>query len=245
MALPGGETLPAPGNTPHVKREPSPSVVTLQRYLREPLNSLSHFAGVLLSLVGLVVLLVLSRGEPWRTVSFTIYGGSTVLLYTASTLHHGLKLKERASRWLRRFDHAAIFAMIAGSYTPLTLVTLQGGAAAWGWSLFGVVWGLAILGIVFKLFWREAPRWLSTGLYLMLGWLVVIALKPVSQTLPPGGLAWMAVGGLFYSVGAVIYALKRPNPLPGVIGYHELWHFFVLTGSASHFFMMLFYVLPQ
>jgi len=216
----------------------------LSRYLREPVNSLTHFVGILLSIVGLVVLVVLSEGEPWRTVSFAVYGATLILLYTASTLLHSLRVGARGERFLRTFDHAAIFALIAGSYTPITLVTLQEGSAAWGWVLFGVVWGVALLGIVFKLVWLEAPRWLSTGLYLLMGWLAVVAIVPIVQALPLGGVFWLVLGGLFYSVGAVIYGLKRPNLVPGVLGYHELWHLFVLAGSLSHFMMMLLYVLP-
>lgn len=219
-------------------------LATLQRYLREPVNSLSHFAGIVLSLVGLVILMVFSAGEPWRLISFVIYGVSSILLYTASTLLHSLKVKEPVERWLLRLDHAAIFVMIAGSYTPITLVTLREYSPAWGWSLFGVVWGLAILGVVFKLFWLDAPRWFSTGLYLLMGWLAVIASGPMIQALPVGGLIWLVVGGLFYSVGALVFIFERPDLYPGVLGHHELWHFLVLAGSVSHFLTLFFYVRP-
>lgn len=217
----------------------------LLRMFREPINSLTHLAGALLSIVGLVVLLVLSAGEPWRMVSFTIYGVSLILLYTASTLYHSLNVSARVLAALKRFDHIAIFALIAGTYTPVTLVTLQAGKAAWGWSIFGVVWGFALLGFIFKIVWMRAPRWLYTGLYLLMGWLAMIAIMPIAQTMPYGGLVWLGLGGAFYTVGAVIYALKKPNLIPGVFGFHELWHLFVLAGSISHFVMMLKYVLPQ
>ncbi len=216
----------------------------LYRYLREPVNSLTHLLGMLLSVVGLVTLLVLSRGEPWRTVSFAVYGASLVTLYTASTLLHALKVGPGLERKLRIFDHAAIFGLIAGTYTPITLVALQPEYATWGWALFGVAWGLALLGVVFKIFWIAAPRLLSTGLYLLMGWLSVVAAVPIVKALPTGGLVWLAVGGLFYSVGAVVYALKKPDFYPRVFGYHELWHLFVLAGSFCHFLMMLNYVLP-
>lgn len=222
--------------------EPSPK--GLYRYLREPVNSLTHFAGILLSVAGLVALITLSAGETWRTVSFAIYGGALILLYTASTLLHGLRVGPRSLRRLRIFDHAAIFVLIAGSYTPIALVTLQQGNAVWGWALFGGAWGIAALGVVFKLFWLEAPRWLSTALYLLMGWLALVAIVPIVQTLPTGGILWLVLGGLFYSVGAVIYGLKKPDWFPGLLGYHELWHLFVLAGSACHFVMMLLYVLP-
>lgn len=217
----------------------------LRRVLREPVNSLTHFAGALLSVAGLIVLLVLSAGEPWRTVSFAIYGATLITLYTASTLLHALKVNPKAQKRLRIFDHAAIFLLIAGSYTPITLVTLRQGNGIWGWSLFAAAWAIAILGVGFKIFWIHAPRWLSTAIYLLMGWLVVVAIVPITQLLPAGGMLWLALGGAFYSVGAVIYALKRPDFFPGVFGYHELWHLFVLAGSACHFVMMLLYVLPQ
>ena len=215
----------------------------LARVLREPVNSLTHFAGVLLSVIGLVVLLVLSGGEPWRTTSFAIYGASMILLYTASTLYHSLKVGERVLKMLKRFDHIAIFLLIAGTYTPVTLVTLQGERAAWGWSIFGVIWGFALLGLATKLFFLRAPRWFSTLLYVLMGWLAVIAIRPIALAMPAGGLVWLGLGGLFYTVGAVVYGLKKPN-FSKHFGFHELWHLFVLAGSACHFVMMLGYVLP-
>lgn len=220
------------------------SLSPLQSYLREPVNSLSHFAGIILSLVGLIVLTVYSAGEPWRLTSFMIYGVCSISLYTSSTLLHSLKVKEHVERWLLRLDHAAIFTMIAGSYTPITLITLREYSPAWGWTLFGVVWGIAILGVIFKLFWLDAPRWLSTGLYLLMGWLAVIAGGPLIQALPTGGLIWLVAGGLFYSVGALVFIFERPNLYPGILGHHELWHFLVLAGSISHFLVLFFYVLP-
>lgn len=216
----------------------------LLRLLREPVNSLTHFAGALFGVVALVVLVVLSGGEPWRTTSFTIYGSSLILLYTASTLYHSLNVGPRILKILKQFDHMAIFALIAGTYTPITLVTLQGDKAAWGWSIFGVIWGFALLGLVFKLVWIGAPRWLYTALYLVMGWMAVIGIVPIVQTMPFGGVVWMALGGLFYTVGAVVYGLKKPN-FSHHFGFHELWHLFVLAGSVCHFVMMLKYVLPS
>ncbi len=215
------------------------------RWLREPFNALSHGFGVLLSIAGLVVLLALSGGEPWRTTAFAVYGVSMVALYLASTLLHAIKARPSVVERLRIADHAAIFLLIAGTYTPLALVSLQTVSPAWGWSLFGAAWGFALLGVIFKLFWINAPRWLSTALYLMLGWMIMVAIVPIWQALPAGGLIWLAVGGAFYSLGAVVYARKRPDPWPGVFGYHGLWHLFVLAGSFCHFLLMLLYVLPS
>jgi hemolysin III len=204
---------------------------TLKRYLREPVNSLSHFVGIILSLVGLAVLTVFSAGEPWRLTSFTIYGVSSVFLYTSSTLLHSLKVREPVERWLLRLDHAAIFTMIAGSYTPITLVTLREHSPAWGWSLFGIVWGITVLGVIFKLFWLDAPRWLSTGLYLLMGWLAVVATGPLIDALPTGGLIWLVVGGLFYSVGALVFIFERAQPLPWGTGSSRAVAFSGISGK--------------
>jgi len=222
-----------------------PNLLTkLNKYLREPVNSITHFVGILLSIAGLILLLVLSEGDPWRVTSFAIYGASLIVLYTASTLLHSLKVRPKIERRLRIFDHAAIFGLIAGTYTPITLITLQHDHAAWGWTLLSVAWGFALLGIVFKIVWLDAPRFLSTGLYLLMGWLSLFAIVPITEALSFGGMVWLALGGLFYSVGAVIYGLKKPDFIPKVFGYHELWHLFVLAGSACHFVMMVRYVLP-
>lgn len=213
-------------------------------WLREPVNALTHALGVLLAIVALVALVVLAGGDPWRAASAWVYGSSLVLLFLASTLLHALRVPPRVQRRLRLVDHAAIFALIAGTYTPITLVTLQQENPALGWTLFAVAWGFALLGAVFKLVWLSAPRWISTGLYLLMGWLAVLALGPLVSVLPPSGIAWLVAGGLIYSLGAVVYATKKPDPFPRVFGYHELWHLFVLGGSACHFVLIARYVLP-
>jgi len=209
--------------------------------LREPVSGLTHLAGALLSVAGLAVLVnsAALQGTAWRVGSFAAFGTSLILLYTASALYHLLPLSERGTRALRRVDHMMIFVLIAGTYTPFCLVPLRG---PWGWSLFGAVWGLAVAGLFLALFWIDAPRWITTAVYLAMGWAVVVAVFPLLRTVPSGGLAWMLAGGLFYSGGAVIYALKRPNPLPGVFGFHEIWHLFVMAGSFSHFWAILRYV---
>lgn len=214
------------------------------RWLREPVNALTHGLGAILAVVGLGVLVGLAGGDPWRLTSAWIYGTSLILLFLASTLLHALRVPPRVQRRLRLIDHAAIFALIAGSYTPITLVTLQEQNATLGWTLFAVVWGFALLGSIFKLAWLSAPRWISTGLYLAMGWLAVVAFGPLMTVLPPAGIAWLVAGGLVYSIGAIVYATKRPDPIPRVFGYHELWHLFVLVGSACHFVLIARYVLP-
>lgn len=218
--------------------------VSLRRRLREPINAITHFVGVLLSIIGTVFLVVLAQPDAWKVTAFGIYGGSSILLYAASTLLHALDAPERTAEWLRRSDHAAIFVLIAGSYTPIALVSLRQQSPGWGWTLVAVVWALGVLGVAFKLVWFRAPRWVSTALYLVLGWLAVVAVVPLVRAIDLGGLLWLLAAGTFYSVGAVIYALKRPSPFPGVFGYHEIWHLLVLAGGACVFVLMIRYVLP-
>ena len=221
----------------------SPSPRGLARVFREPANALTHLAGVVLAAIGTVAMVIVALDDPWRLTSALVFGFSLVLLYTASTLLHGVHASANALLRLRVFDHAAIFVLIAGTYTPITLVSLRVVSPGWGWALFGTVWGLAVLGVLFKLFWIGAPRWLSVALYLALGWLSVVAVAPLLQALPVGALLWLLAGGLFYTVGALVYATKRPDPWPRSFGFHALWHLFVLAGSASHFVMVFVYVI--
>lgn len=209
--------------------------------VKEPFSCFSHLFGVLLAIPGLVWLMAQSDGDPARTVGLAIYGVSLVLLYSASTLYHWLPLSPSKEDLLRRFDHVAIYVLIAGTYTPICLVTLRG---SWGWSLFGVVWAFALIGAAAKLFFPHFPRWLTTALYLGMGWLAVVAVAPLLRVLPLGGFSWLLLGGGCYTVGAVIYALQRPDPFPDVFGSHDIFHIFVLAGSISHFVFMLRYVLP-
>ncbi len=211
--------------------------------LREPVSGLTHLAGAAAALAALAVMVPTAaiHGTAWHVVSVSIYGVSMVLLYLASSMYHLLPLSPEGVRKLRRLDHMAIFLLIAGTYTPFCLVPLRG---PWGWAIFGVVWGLAAGGIVLKLLWLQAPRWVTAGIYLGMGWVVVIAIHPLLQAMPRGGLFWLVAGGLCYSGGAVIYATKRPNPWPGVFGFHEIWHLWVLAGSACHFWAVFAHVLP-
>jgi hemolysin III len=212
----------------------------LQKF-RNPISGLIHFAGVLLSIVALILLetYAIMQGTLWHIVAFAIFGTSLILLYGASSMYHLLPLPPRGISILRRIDHAMIFVLIAGTYTPICLIPLRG---VWGWSLLGVTWGIAIVGIFLALFWINAPRWLSTLIYLMMGWLIILALYPLVHTIELGGIVWLVLGGLWYSVGAVIYALKRPNPVLGFFGFHEIWHLFVMAGSFCHFWVMLHYI---
>lgn len=201
--------------------------------LREPANALTHMIGAVLALIGLgyLIHLGLVRG-PWHLASFITFGVSLVLLYAASSLYHALKASPKVMLLLRKLDHVMIFVLIAGSYTPFCLLPLRG---PWGWSLLGTIWGLALVGAVTKMFWMGAPRWLSTGFYVLMGWLVVIAIVPMVRSVPSASLVLLGVGGLFYTVGAVVYGMKWPDPWPSRFGFHEIWHLFVMAGSGAHF----------
>jgi hemolysin III len=200
-------------------------------------HAATHGAGLLLSVAGLVVLVVVAtvRGNTWHIVSVAIYGSTLVLLYAASTFYHALP-GSRTKAVFRALDHAAIFLLIAGTYTPFTLVNLRGG---WGWGLFGTVWGLAILGVVLETAARHRVRILSHVLYIGLGWLVAIAIKPLLDAVATGGLVLLVAGGLAYTGGVVFYAWRK---LPF---NHAIWHVFVLAGSLCHFFAVLLFVLPR
>jgi hemolysin III len=208
---------------------------------KEPFSTYSHLFGVLLSIAALVALVVQSDGHLWRTIGFSIYGGSLIVLYSASTLYHWLPLSPRGEDLLRRFDHVAIFWLIAGSYTPVCLITLRGG---WGWSILAAVWTLALAGTVLKVSYDHLPNAVSAGLYLGMGWLAIVAIAPLTQNLPTDAIVWLFAGGMAYTVGALIYAIERPDPFPNVFGHHEVFHIFVLAGSALHFVFMSRYVLP-
>lgn len=210
--------------------------------LREPVSGLTHLAGAILSLIGLVVMIyyAISVGTIWHIVSFSIFGGSLILLYTASTLYHLLNISDKGVRVLRKIDHMMIYILIAGTYTPLCLIPLRGG---WGYSLLSIIWGIALAGIILKFLWFDAPRWLYTLFYLIMGWLVVIAFLPIARAIPLAGLMWLIAGGVLYSVGAVIYGTKWPKLNIKLFGFHEIFHVFVLYGSFCHFWLMFRYVL--
>jgi len=205
-------------------------------FAHELANSVTHGIAAVLSIAGLSVLVVLAslKGDPWRIVSFSIYGGTLVALYVSSTLYHGIQ-SPRVKKVFRHLDHAAIYLLIAGTYTPFALVMIRGG---WGWFLFGTVWALAALGVAIKVFTVDRFEVFSIVLYLAMGWLAVIAIKPTTAAIPLHGLIWMIVGGLFYSLGVIFYVCDK------IPFNHAIWHLFVIGGSTCHFFVVAFVVLP-
>jgi hemolysin III len=211
--------------------------------MREPVNGLTHLAGAVFAAVALVVLvwIAATAGKVEQVIAFSIFGLSMLGLYLASTLYHCLPLPEVGVPLWRRIDHMMIYVLIAGTYTPICLIAFEG---AWRWAMLALIWGLALGGVLFKIFWMHAPGWLSIALYVGMGWVAVIATPEVYRALPPAGVAWIVAGGITYTVGALVFGLRRPDPVPGVFGFHELWHLFVLAGSFCFFWVMLRYIAP-
>lgn len=202
-------------------------------YAGERFNSISHLLGAVAALAGSVVLVVYAsmQGDPWKIVSFSIYGATLFLLYLFSVLYHSFR--GNLKRIFRRLDHLAIYLLIAGTYTPFTLVTLNG---TWGWWIFGAVWGLALIGMLLE-FVPQKRRILPVIIYLVMGWICLLALKPLLQAMPMAGFWWLLAGGLFYTVGIIFYVLDKR-----LKHAHGIWHLFVLAGSVCHYFTVLFYV---
>jgi len=210
-------------------------------FFRDPLSGLTHFIAFILAVIGLVFLLLRDAhsASGLHLISFTVFGGAMIFLYLFSTLYHWLPVSGSRLRFFRKMDHMMIFIFIAASYTPICLISLHG---PWGWSILSAVWGLTLLGILFKLFWLNAPRKFYTAIYLLMGWIIVIGIWPLSKAIVTGGIYLLTLGGLFYTIGAVVYALKKPDPVPSVFGFHELFHLFVILGSSAHYLMMYRYV---
>jgi len=205
--------------------------------IEEKINIISHAIGFILSIVALVLLVTHANlhGDVWHIVSFSIFGASLIILYAASTFYHNAKKPELRNR-LKIIDHAAIYVLIAGSYTPFTLVTLHGTI---GWVIFGISWGLALTGIILKLFFTGKYNLISTLMYVFMGWVIVFAIKPLINNLPLAGLFWLFAGGMAYTIGAILYSIKK------IKFNHAMFHVFVLMGSFSHFVSVFFYVLPR
>ncbi len=200
--------------------------------LREPVNSLTHWAGAILALAGLIALLIVGWGTPIKVVSLIIYGASLIFLFSASATYHMVRVKDKALEIFRKIDHAAIFCLIAGTYTPFCLNAFTG---FWKWGMLAIIWSLALIGIVMKVFIIRTPRWLNAGIYVAMGWLCVGASGQLLAALPAWVLTWLIIGGVIYTLGAVVYSTKMFNFVPGVFGFHEVWHIFVLLAAAAHF----------
>jgi hemolysin III len=209
--------------------------------MREPVNGLTHLGAAAVSAVGLVALLITGRSTVGKEVSLLIYGSTLVLLFAASSTYHLVKGSPRVMGILRKVDHAAIYLLIAGSYTPFCYNMFSG---FWQWGLLAIVWSLALAGVIVKIFIIKSPRWLNTAIYLVLGWLVIFAVREMLATVPVGALLWLSAGGVLYTLGAIVYATKTLNFVPGKFGFHEVWHIFVILGALAHFAAVILYVAP-
>lgn len=212
--------------------------------LREPINGLTHLVGAILSVLGLVVLLAIaiSNGNTRQIVAFSIFGASLVAMYCASAFYHSLHLSERGIAHLRRIDHMMIYILIAGSYTPVCLLLLP---ERLGMGLLITVWSLAALGVFQTVAWMQAPQWFSTVVYIGMGWILVFVVRPLLAAAPVAFFVWLLIGGIVYTLGAVIHAAKWPRPTTGAtpwrFGSHEIWHLCVMGGSFAHYWAILSY----
>ena len=204
--------------------------------LREPVNSLTHWAGALLALAGLVALLIVGWSTPAKIISLLVYGLSLIAMFSASATYHMVRAKDRVLLILRKIDHSAIFLLIAGTYTPFCINAFDG---FWKWGMLIIIWSLAAIGIIVKVFYIKSPRWLNAGIYVVMGWLCVGASGQMLATLPAWVFTWLLVGGVIYTLGAVVYSTKIFNFKPGVFGFHEVWHIFVMLAAAAHYVAVL------
>ena len=208
----------------------------------ERFNAVSHLVAACFAFVGagLLVSQASVQGDPWKIVGLSVYGASVVTLFVCSALHHGIDAGPRVNEALRTLDYDSVFFLMAGTITPLVLVLFRN---VYGWTVFGGVWAIALAGIVLRSRWRRVPKHITNALYIALGWVTVL-LAGTALDSPLGALALLAAGGLVYSAGFVVYVLEKPNPWPGVFGFHEIWHVLVVVAALLHYLLMYFYVLP-
>jgi len=211
------------------------------RRMREPVNGLTHLGGAIAAAIGLVVLLIIGWDSVGKIVSLLIYGLSLIGLFASSATYHLADVRPKIQEILRKVDHSAIYLLIAGTYTPFCINAFTG---FWRWGLLSIIWSLAGIGILVKIFTINAPRWLSTGIYVLMGWLCIAAIGEMLVVLPTFALTWLVTGGIIYTLGALVYITKIMNFWPGKFGYHEVWHIFVLLGALAHFVAVVGVVWP-
>jgi len=213
--------------------------MTLSSRFRQPVSGLTHLLTAIVALGGWIALIVIGGGEPGKIAALSVYGLSLVLMFGSSAAYHLIKAGPKGHILLRKLDHTAIYLLIAGSYTPICWLRLSG---FWKWGLLAIVWSLAFIGIGVKIFVINAPRWVTAGVYVVMGWLAVLAVRPILAALSPGALFWLAAGGIIYTLGAVVYILKKPDFVPGAFGFHELWHLFVILAAVAHYIAIAGYI---
>ena len=208
----------------------------LKDKLRDPISGLTHLGAAILALFGLIALLIITWGENAKLVSALVYGISLILMFAASATYHMTISSPKVIEILRKVDHSAIYLLIAGTYTPFCVNAFSG---FWKWGLLIIIWSLALIGVGIKVFIIRAPRWVNAGVYLLMGWLVIAAIGEMLNTLTPAAITWLIIGGVIYTLGAVIYITKKLDFKPGVFGFHEVWHIFVILAAAAHYISVL------
>jgi hemolysin III len=217
--------------------------IFLTNYIREPINGFTHLAGAILSFVGLLALVIKASATTHSTLTLfavIIFGISMILLYSASATYHMVMAKDKVIAFLRRLDHSMIFILIAGTYTPYCLISLKG---VTGWVLFSIIMVITVCGILFKMIWFNCPRWLSTAIYLAMGWMIMFVISPLFSSINAFGVYLLMLGGLFYTIGGVIYGAKPKFLKTKYMGFHEIFHMFILFGTLSHFLSVYLFVL--
>ncbi len=213
----------------------------------EIFNTTSHMISSMFALLGLVILIVKSSmmGDAWKIIGFSLYGSSLLCMFLCSSFHHGINGGSKFDFLFRLFDYIAIFPLIAGTYTPFCIITLRENSSwvSWGWSIFGVIWFIAIVGIVIKAVFPSVPKWVTNAIYVGMGWVGAVLIIPIFKILGWEASVLVVLGGLFYTIGSFIFYMEKPNPIAGKFGFHEIWHIFVILGALPHFIVMYFYVL--
>ena len=211
----------------------------LKDKLRDPVSGLTHLGAAFFSVLGLIALIIIGWGESAKLISLIVYGISLILMFSASATYHMTIASPKVTEILRKVDHSAIYLLIAGTYTPFCINAFSG---FWKWGLLSIIWALALIGVGIKIFILRAPRWVNAGVYLIMGWLVIAATGEILDKLPVGALTWLIAGGLIYTFGAIIYITKKFDFKPGVFGFHEVWHIFVILAAVAHFISILVYI---
>jgi hemolysin III len=208
--------------------------------IREPVNGMTHLGGAITAFIALIALLIIGKSDAMKEISLLIYGLSLIALFSASAAYHLIQANSNIIQILRKLDHSAIYVLIAGTYTPFCLLAFKG---FFHWGMLEIVWSFALVGIIVKIFYVKAPRWLNATIYVVMGWLGISAAGQVTSALPVNVLVWLITGGVIYTLGAIIYSTKIFNFYPGIFGFHEVWHIFVLLGAIAHFISVLLLVI--
>jgi hemolysin III len=210
--------------------------------LREPVNGLTHFFAAIVATIGLIALIIIGWKSVVKEISLSIYGISLILLFAASATYHMVKANPKIIEKLRKFDHSAIYVLIAGTYTPMCMIMFSG---FWKWGLLALIWLLAATGVALEVILIKAPRWLRVGVYIMMGWICIAAIGEMLKVMPVGALVWLFAGGVIYTLGAIVYATKKLDFFPGKFGFHEVWHIFVILAALAHFITIAVYIAPH